>query len=50
MSHAFVLCEGDEFIEDGFVIRTTEETRTSLMALDVKLTPEELRYLNLEDA
>lgn len=29
--------------------RTTEETRTSLMALDVKLTPEELRYLNLED-
>ncbi len=30
--------------------RTTEETRTSLMALDVKLTPEELRYLNLEDA
>jgi aryl-alcohol dehydrogenase-like predicted oxidoreductase len=28
--------------------RTIEETRTSLMALDVKLTPEELRYLNLE--
>ena len=27
--------------------RTIEETRTSLMALDVKLTPEELRYLNL---
>jgi aryl-alcohol dehydrogenase-like predicted oxidoreductase len=29
--------------------RTIEETRTSLMALDVTLSSEELRYLNLEE-
>ncbi|MBL4575153.1 MAG: aldo/keto reductase, partial [Opitutaceae bacterium] len=29
--------------------RTLEETRTSLPGLDIKLTPEEVRYLNLED-
>ena len=28
--------------------RTLEETRTSLPALDLPLTPGELRYLNLE--
>jgi aryl-alcohol dehydrogenase-like predicted oxidoreductase len=29
--------------------RTQEETRTSTQALEVALTPEELRWLNLED-
>ncbi len=29
--------------------RTIEETRTSVQALDVELTPEEMRWLNLED-
>ena len=29
--------------------RTLEETRTSFPALDVDLTPEEVRWLNLED-
>jgi predicted dehydrogenase/aryl-alcohol dehydrogenase-like predicted oxidoreductase len=29
--------------------RTIEETRTSVQALDVNLTPQELRWLNLED-
>ncbi len=29
--------------------RTIGETRTSFQALDIELTPEEVRWLNLED-
>jgi aryl-alcohol dehydrogenase-like predicted oxidoreductase len=29
--------------------QSIEETRTSLASLEVSLTPDELRYLNLED-
>ncbi|MEZ5278081.1 MAG: aldo/keto reductase [Opitutaceae bacterium] len=44
---AYVLCQPFPVFA-LFGPRTLEETRTSLPGLDVALTPEELRYLNLE--
>lgn len=44
---AYVLCQPFE----SFALigpRTLEETRTSMPGLDIKLTPEELKWLNLE--
>lgn len=45
---AYVLCQPfSTFALIG--PRTVEETRTSVQALDVELTPDEMRWLNLED-
>ena len=45
---AYVLCQ--PFPTFGLIgPRVLSETRTSLPALDLQLTPDELRWLNLED-
>ncbi|MEX2387256.1 MAG: aldo/keto reductase, partial [Phycisphaeraceae bacterium] len=46
---AYVLCQPSPIFA-LFGPRTLEELRTSLPALDVPLTPEEVQWLNLETA